>query len=259
VSERNVELGSRARIQVRRIFYRLTACTVVNTEATKKALVSRGLEPRRGISIVHNAVALPSEELAVRSFEPPDNRPFEWITVGRLVAQKDYPSLLAALKLLGEQGVAVRLTIVGRGADEPMLKRLSVSLGVGDSVTWLGERSDVTELLPQYDGFVLASAWEGLPNALLEAAVVGLPAVVTDVGGSSEVFPEEQRSTLVPAGEPNRLATRMRQVVEQPAAVRNREARERQDYVRKNFSPPSVFTKWDAVINQELARRKVDL
>jgi glycosyltransferase involved in cell wall biosynthesis len=95
----------------------------------------------------------------------------------------------------------VRAVIVGTGPLEEELRASAESLGITALVTFTGMRTDVDELLPAFDVFVLSSRFEGLPIALLEAMGAGLPSVVTAVGGIPEVVDDGIEGILVPAGD----------------------------------------------------------
>ena len=73
--------------------------------------------------------------------------------------------------------------LVGNGSERATLESLCQSLSLATTVTFLGERSDVQELLNVADAFVMTSRTEGLPMALIEAMAAGLPCVATAVGG----------------------------------------------------------------------------
>ncbi len=72
------------------------------------------------------------------------------------------------------------------------------ALGLGDWVRFLGVRQDVPALMSAADGYVMSSAWEGMPMVLLEAAAAGLPIVATTVGGNQEVVSDRESGFLVP-------------------------------------------------------------
>lgn len=107
------------------------------------------------------------------------------VFVGSLCAQKNLSLMLKAFSEVAERNV--RLLIVGEGPDGSELKQLSASLGIDQKVEFLGNRSNVNEILAKSDVFLMSSAWEGLPIALIEATLTGLPVIVTDVGGCAEV------------------------------------------------------------------------
>ena len=99
--------------------------------------------------------------------------------------------------------------VVGGGSELPHLASLAERLGIAERVLFLGEVADVLKVLAAADVFLFASLYEGLPNALLEAMAVGLPAVSTAVGGIPEVVTEGKTGYLVPVRRPDLIAQRM--------------------------------------------------
>lgn len=100
--------------------------------------------------------------------------------VGRLSEQKNYPFLFSAYKKVTEQRDDTVLLIVGRGLEEDKIKKLAADMNLGNSVRFLGIRSDVSELLNAFDMFVLPSKYEGLPVVLIEAQANGVQELVSD-------------------------------------------------------------------------------
>lgn len=96
----------------------------------------------------------------------------------------------------------VQLWMVGGGPQEFSLRKLTSELGLNDCVTFFGEQADVSPFMRAADLFVTTSVTEGLPVSLLEAMSVGLPAVVTDVGGMSEIARLSGAVTVVPSSDP---------------------------------------------------------
>ena len=82
-------------------------------------------------------------------------------------------------------------------------------LGLRNDVALLGLRTDVRDLLQASDAYVMSSAWEGLPIALLEAAASTLPIVATAVGGNAEVVLDGISGLIVPPRDPAALASAM--------------------------------------------------
>ena len=105
-------------------------------------------------------------------------------TVANYRAQKDYPTLLAAAADVIGRGLAVRFVAVGQGPLHDEIHPRHQELGLGDRFLLLGQRPDAIRVLAACDVFCLASKWEGLPVALMEALVLGLP-VGRDRGGRS--------------------------------------------------------------------------
>ena len=83
-------------------------------------------------------------------------------------------------------GKNIKVTFVGDGPDFYKAKLVADELRLGESVVFLGARTDVAELLPKFDVFLLLSNWEGFPISIIEAMRAGLPVIASDVGGVKE-------------------------------------------------------------------------
>jgi glycosyltransferase involved in cell wall biosynthesis len=132
--------------------------------------------------------------------------PLRLLTIGALSPRKGQEFAVRALKLVIESGVQATLTLVGRGPDEPMLRRMTAAAGLDDVVQFAGERMDPRPFLANADIFLFPSRQEGFASALLEAMACGLPAVATDVGGNAEALVSEEGGYIVPPGDPEAIA-----------------------------------------------------
>lgn len=126
-------------------------------------------------------------------------------TVANYREQKDYPNLLRAAAEWRDGGSPVHLVAIGQGPLEEAIRRLRDDLGLADVVTLLGYRSDATRLMAGFDVFTLASTWEGLPVALMDALALGLPIAATRVGGIAETLKADD-ALLVPPSDHVALA-----------------------------------------------------
>ena len=88
------------------------------------------------------------------------------------------------LKAFGEAALPdnSHLALVGDGPDRAELEQLAARLGIGPRVSFRGHASDMSQVMPAFDVFVMSSRTEQTPNALLEAMACGLPVIATDVG-----------------------------------------------------------------------------
>ena len=128
------------------------------------------------------------------------------IAVGRLVAVKDYPSLIRAFAVVRRKH-DVRLMILGEGEDRPQLESLIVELGLADCVALPGFEANPYAYMAWAALFVLSSISEALPTALIEAMAVGTPVVATDCKcGPREVLQDGRFGALVPVGDVAALA-----------------------------------------------------
>ena len=101
------------------------------------------------------------------------------LAVGRLMLQKDYPTLLQALKVVRRHHDA-RLMILGEGEQRPRLESLVKELCLESYVSLPGIVKNPYAYMARADLFVMSSAWEALPTVLIEALAVGAPVVATD-------------------------------------------------------------------------------
>jgi glycosyltransferase involved in cell wall biosynthesis len=124
--------------------------------------------------------------------------------VGRLVPIKRVDLLLRAFAR-ARGSVELRLLVVGDGELRQQLEGLARELGVADAVSFLGYRRDLPAIAAATDIAVLASANEGTPVSLIEAAAGGRPAVATRVGGVTDVVTPET-GVVVEPGDADALA-----------------------------------------------------
>lgn len=128
------------------------------------------------------------------------------ITVANLRKLKDYPNLLQAAKQATTQEPRLRFIAVGQGPLEDEIRQLHQELGLGDRFQLLGFRRDIADLMAASDLFILGSAHEGLPVAIMEAFAAGLPVVATDVGGVPQQVRDGREGLLVAPKDPTALA-----------------------------------------------------
>ncbi|CAB4787603.1 MAG: glycosyltransferase [Actinobacteria bacterium] len=138
-------------------------------------------------------------------------------TIANFRAQKDYPNLLNAARLLKERGVQIRIVAVGQGPLEQEMRALHNSMALGDRVLLLGQRDDAVAVLGACDAFVMASKNEGLPVAIMEALALGLPICATSVGGIPEAVTDGVEGQLVPPSDPESLASALTRLATDPA------------------------------------------
>jgi glycosyltransferase involved in cell wall biosynthesis len=117
--------------------------------------------------------------------------------VGRLSPEKGFDLLVRAVARLLQDRHDLALVIAGEGDEAPRLQRLIDELGVGDRVRLLGFCADPRAVYEALDGFVLSSLREGLPNVLLEAMAVGVPALATRIAGIPRLIEDDVNGLLV--------------------------------------------------------------
>jgi glycosyltransferase involved in cell wall biosynthesis len=167
--------------------------------------------------------------------------------VGRLDPKKDHPTFLRAAARFRDRH-DVRFVCVGDGPEpyRSLLKRVASELGLDDSLTWVGARTDMPRVYNALDLAVSSSCWgEGFPNVIGEAMATGVPCVVTDVGDSPIVVGDD--GWVCRPQDPSDLARAMKSAIssERELAATGQRARLR---VRTEFSPERLV----AVTAQQL-------
>lgn len=137
-------------------------------------------------------------------------------TVANLRREKAYPVLLEAAAAACAADPRLRFVAVGQGPLEDEIRQRHAELGLGDRVRLLGYRPDAVRVMAGFDVFTLASLHEGLPVALMDALVLGLPIVATAVGGIPEAVTPGREGLLVPPGDPAALAAAWHELADAP-------------------------------------------
>ena len=141
--------------------------------------------------------------------------------VGRLVLQKDLPTLIRAMALVARERPDARLVIAGDGPERPLAERLVDELGIRDVVQFLG-RVDYPDVPAHYaasDLFLLPSRYEGNARALAEAAASGRAAVTTDVSGARDTILENETGRVVPVERSDLFAAAVLESIADPARL----------------------------------------
>jgi len=188
-------------------------------------------------------------------YRGPANQPTA-ISVARLSPEKDFATLLRATWILIKDCPDFRLKIVGDGGERQKLEQLSAELNLTEHVEFLGERSDVSQLLPQAGFFVSSSRTEGISLTLLEAMAVGLPVVTTRVGGNPEIVVEGKTGRLVAANSPEGLALAMRDLLKDQEGwpVYGELARQR---VEQHFNVRNMVRQYEDLYRESLDGKSV--
>lgn len=115
-------------------------------------------------------------------------------------------------KIADKRASGVRLLLVGDGPDKAVLQGEVARLGINEYVLFPGAQADVLAWLRAMDVFCLSSDSEGTPVALLEGGAMGLPAIVTRVGGCPEIVKNGENGYVVDVGDVENYAVALSNV-----------------------------------------------
>jgi glycosyltransferase involved in cell wall biosynthesis len=185
---------------------------------TKHTLQRRYPPAESAFSTYYSDVELPDSAFVSVPRSPRQGAAaFTLVTVGSLAQMYKAPDVLIdAVAACLQQGLDLKLVLVGDGKHRAELEARVAKLGLGERVCFRGQLTvgDAVRMqLDQADIFVLPSKTEGLPRAIIEAMARGLPCIGSTVGGIPELLPPED---MVPPGDVAALACKICQVVTDP-------------------------------------------
>jgi glycosyltransferase involved in cell wall biosynthesis len=204
------KLVSRAMPLLVRRFYAWADEIIAVSDGVADDLARTASLPAERIRVIPNPVVMPS--LSTLAREPVGHSWFAAgeppivLGVGRLTKQKDFATLCRAIAIVRRRR-PVRLVILGEGEERPTLEALVTELGLGDSVALPGFAANPFAYMSKASVFVLSSAWEGLPGALIQAMACGVRVVATDCeSGPREILQGGRFGRIVPVGDAQAMA-----------------------------------------------------
>lgn len=154
------------------------AASSIGLSRSKLLVIPNGVDAAR----FAGTESVPLEQLGV----PPLSRVL--VYVGRLDRQKRVDWLIRRMPDLFTRLPNHYLLLVGQGPEQRRLQRTAREVGITNSVRFAGWRSDIPQVLGAADLLLLTSAWEGMPNVVLEAMAAGKPVVATHAEGMAEIL-----------------------------------------------------------------------
>jgi glycosyltransferase involved in cell wall biosynthesis len=184
------------------------------------AVANQRIFGRRKLDVIQNGIPKPNfpslqERDRLRREITGDGSGSIVITVGRFTRAKGYEDMVEAFRLLQQRASRPKLVMVGSGTTIDTIKNKIDDLHLNQSIILTGERDDIPSLLALSDVYASSSHREGLPLAVLEAMMAGLPVVATSVGDIPTVVTEET-GVVVPPHHPELLADALEDLLQNP-------------------------------------------
>jgi glycosyltransferase involved in cell wall biosynthesis len=183
-----------------------------NSEAVKRYVMQALRLPECKVGVVYNGIEMEAmqprraREVVRGELGIGDDAPVV-LMAARLHPQKNYPLFLDVAERVRKAQPNVRFVAAGEGPLHAEVERWIEERGLGETVTLLGGRGDVPDLMGMADVVLLTSDWEGFPNTLLEAMTVGRACVATTVGGNDEVVIPGETGELCAPRDADALST----------------------------------------------------
>ena len=247
-------------LRLERLADRMTDLFIANSEAVRQDTLAREPIDAHKILVIYNGLDLTRFKTPAALRRPAgfgaDGWPFV-IVVSNFIYYKGHEHFLSAWPEVLRHHPRAIAVLVGDGPLKDHLQARADQLGIGDSVLFLGVRSDVPELLAASDVFVHPSSQEGNSNAVLEAMAAGKPIVATAVGGTVEAIRDGETGILVPPNDSRALAGAMLRILgDLPAA--NVMARRARAAVEQHFEVGAMVAAYERIYGDLLAGRRGD-
>lgn len=171
--------------------------------------------------------------------------------IGNIRQPKAYDVFIRAAQLLAARSPRYRFVIAGEGSGElyQRLLQLRAELGLENTVTFLGLRSDVGRVLGNLDVYALSSSTEGFSIACIEAMACAVPVVATRSGGPEQIVVHDDCGLLVPVNDPASLAAAIERIAMDPALAARFAARGQQR-VQERFALRSMLGAYEKLISE---------
>jgi len=230
------------------LYTRATARIVTTGEALKKELVERNGYPDQRIDSVPTGIDTarfrPGDRQAARVKL---NLPLDRKLVGIIATLRSWKGHRFLIEALPPEA---HLVIVGDGPQRGALEELASQRAVRERVLFAGNQTDVVPWLQALDVFALPSyANEGVPQALIQAMLVGLPCVTTSVGGIPELAIHEQTALVVPAEDANALRGALQRLLAEEQFSKKLGAAARA-HAAANFSYQGMLDRMEQIYRQ---------
>jgi glycosyltransferase involved in cell wall biosynthesis len=210
--------------------HRSASLTLVNSRAVRNFVVDGLGVPAGKIRVLHNAVECRPAAVSRPLLFPnlPANSKLIAV-ISNMHPGKGHEYIVDAAPAVCSQFPEARFVMVGDGKQRRPLEQRVKQIGLEGNFVFLGYRNDAAQILATCDVSLLASEAEGLPNAILESMVSGVPIVATNVGGIGEVITNGETGLLIPSRDPEAIAIAVARVLADPtlaATLRNAAQRE---------------------------------
>ena len=233
---------------------------IASSARTRNNAIEVGVKPEK-ITTIYNAImpfdVTGIDRAAARQkigLAPED---VFFVAVGRLVYEKGHEFLVEAMATVAAEDPRAVAGICGAGPLHEPLQAQIEKLGLQKNIKLLGQWDAIPELLAASDVFVLPSRWEGLPMALLEGMMAGLPVIATRVEGVDEVVQPGEHGLLVALESPRELAQAILQLLRSPQD-RQRMGAAARERVMNSYTTDRMCESYLQVIEHGLGKGKAE-
>jgi glycosyltransferase involved in cell wall biosynthesis len=217
---------SKAFLWIERLLAPITDRVVALTDGELGDYIRRNVYPRDKLVKIHSGVNIRKfQQASIGAVEK--KRTLGWDQkglvvgfIGWLLPIKGPRHLLKAMENVWHEHEDAVLVYIGKGELEVDLRAEAMKISANGRINFLGWRSDIHEIMPVFDIFVLPSLNEGMGRVLVEAMAAGKPIVASNVGGIPDLVKHNHNGLLVPPGDEKALAAAIMQLINDPGKAK---------------------------------------
>jgi L-malate glycosyltransferase len=240
-----VNAGAKNQLALKFVLPRTHGCVVISNDLRNTVANSRNTDKNKKFLVITNGVDPKRLEFSNRNLRDELGIATDSFLLGMVanfspVARKDQMTVCKALPQVFRAAPRAHFVFVGsRSATAPQLfddcVRFCQREGISDRVHFLGKRTDIADVLRSLNVFVLSSEREGSPISVIEAMMMGLPTILSDIGALREVSNDAAYAQLFRTGDVDDLARKLIALVEK-AEFRVHLGAQAQQWATENFS-----------------------
>jgi len=249
-------------------FASFTRKVLTNSEGVRKELVRLARVPSEMIQIIPNFVDQekfhapdPDERRRARAKYGLSDNELALVLPGRISIQKHQLGLMLALRWIRAQGrlpPPVRILLAGRARDRLYswaVHQVARRSGFAGQIQWLGAVSDMLTLYHAADGVLMPSLYEGMPNAVIEAQICGLPVVVSAAANADGLVLAGKTGLQIPEGPYDQLAETLARFIELPTENRRAMGQAGRERLLTLLNPERLIGQFTQLYDQILDER----
>ncbi|AGA78844.1 glycosyltransferase family 4 protein [Echinicola vietnamensis] len=203
---------------------------------------------RQKITVVYRGREVPGR-LCEKVVSSGGTSTINFVSIGRLLNTKGWLDLLEAFALVRRERSDCTMTIFGEGALRKSMESRIEELGLTQSVSLPGNVPQVQERLYDYDCFVFPSWYEGFSGALIEAMMVGIPIIASDIPMNLEAITPNENALTFPIKDPSMLAAQMIYAINNPLMMAKMGENARQEAIER-FDIVKIAKEYEGVLRK---------
>jgi len=228
----------------------------VNSKAGINYLIKNGFEANK-IKLFYNGIDLAKINEIEKCVIPDTENKIVVVNVGNLRKVKNQSFIIKIAKKLKEKNFdKVKFIIIGDGELRQNLENEIIKNNLQDYVLLSGKKDNVVSYLKSSDIFLFTSLYEGLPNAIIEAAAIGLPVISYNAGGTGEIISNQKGGYIINEFNPDLFAEKIIELANSPEK-RKLMGEYNKKFISENFNIEIMYNRFEELLHYALYPKKI--